>query len=258
MNESGDRKAGTTSSPPPAESAGETDVELEDFDDLARTHSNDTEAPKFDPHDRYSEARQSDMTLIMDRARRQTGPRISELPGRVGELPPPQLPPFKLPTTEAPPAVSIADQSDQMPPMPKRFPTPMADQLATTQPGIELGRPVFAVVAIAVIFAAAAFFIKGRPEAIGVGIGGLTATLNLWAFTRIGSAMFEGQRSGGAWGLMAMIKLFVLFGAVFWVLKKDFADPLSFLVGYLSLPVGIVASQLLGLRPDFGNGEGSI
>lgn len=255
MNDSGDRKAGTTGSPPPAEPAGETDVEFEDFDDLARTHSQDTGAPKFDPRDRYSEARQSDMTLIMDRARRQTGPRISELPGRVGELPPPQLPPFKLPTSEPPPAVSIADQSERMS---KRFPTPMADQLATTQPGIELGRPVFAVVAIAVIFAGAAFFIKGLPVAIGVGIGGITATLNLWAFTRIGSAMFSAQRSNGAWGLMAMLKLFVLFGAVFWVLQKDFADPLSFLVGYLSLPVGIVASQLLGLRPDFGNGEGSI
>jgi hypothetical protein len=247
MNESGDRK-GTTGSPPPAESVEETDVDLEDFSDLARTHSNDTEAPKFDPRDRHSEARQSDMTLIMNRARQQTGPRI-------GELPPPQLPPFKLPTTDAPPTVAIADQSKFMP---KRNPTPMAEQLATTQPGIELGRPVFAVVAIAVISAIAAYFIRGQATAIGVGIGGLTATLNLWAFTRIGSAMFAGRKSGGAWSMMAVLKLFVLFGAVFWVLKKDWADPLSFLMGYLSLPVGIVASQLLGLRPDFGNGEGSI
>ena len=247
MNESGDRKAGTTGAPPPAEPAGETDVDL-DFDDLARTHSNDTEAPRFDPRDRHSEARQSDMTLILDRARRQTGPRI-------GELPPPQLPPFKLPTSEPPPAVSIAAPSARTP---QRYPTPMAEQLTTTQTGIELGRPVFAVVAIAVIFAAGAYFIKGTPIAIGVGIGGITATLNLWAFTRIGSAMFTGQSGRGTWGLMAVLKLFVLFGAVFWVLKKDWADPLSFWVGYLSLPVGIVASQLLGLRPDFGNGEGSI
>jgi hypothetical protein len=247
MNESGDRK-GTTGSPPKAEPADETDVDLEDFSDLARTHSNDTEAAKFDPRDRYSEARQSDMTLIMDRARRQTGPRI-------GELPPPQLPPFKLPTTEAPPTVAIADQSEFMP---KRNPTPMADQLVTTQPGIELGRPVFAVVAIGIVSAVAAYFLRGQATAIGVGIGGLTATLNLWAFTRIGAAMFAGHRSAGAWSVMAVLKLFVLFGAVFWVLKKDWADPLSFLIGYLSLPVGIVASQLLGLRPDFGNGEGSI
>jgi hypothetical protein len=35
------------------------------------------------------------------------------------------------------------------------------------------------------------------------------------------------------------------------VLKMDVADPISFLIGYLALPVGIVASQLLGLQPDY-------
>jgi hypothetical protein len=49
-----------------------------------------------------------------------------------------------------------------------------------------------------------------------------------------------------------------LFGGVFFILKKELADPLSFLIGYLALPIGIVASQFLGLRADFGNGEDSI
>jgi hypothetical protein len=248
MNESGDRKAGTTGSPPPADPADETEIDLTDFGDLARTQANEAEAPVFDAGDRHSEARQSDMTLIMNRAR-QTGPRI-------GNLPPPQLPPFKLPTTDAPPAVSIADQSSV--PGFRRHPTPMANELTTTRPGIELGRPVFAVVAIAILLTVGAYFISGRATAIGVGIGGLTASLNLWAFTRIGTAMFSGQSRHGAWSFMAMVKLLFLFGAVFWVLKNDLAEPLSFLVGYLALPIGIVASQFLGLRADFGNGEGSI
>jgi hypothetical protein len=136
--------------------------------------------------------------------------------------------------------------------------TPMAEQLSQTRPGIELGRPLFAVLAIGVIAAVGAFFIYGRPVALGVGIGAITATLNLWAFTRIGSAMFATQRRPAAWALLAVLKLGLLFGGVFWVLKNEWADPLSFLVGYLSLPIGIVASQLLGLRADFGNGEGSI
>ena len=248
MSESGDRKAGTKGPPPPTDRS--IDAEPEDYSDLARTHANDVEAPKFDVNARDSQARQSDMTLILNRARQQTGPRI-------GELPPPQLPPFKLPTTEAPPAVSIADQSEVLPER-QHHPTPMAANLATTQPGIELGRPVFAVVAIGILLAGGAFFIGGRPTAIGVGIGGLTASLNLWAFTRIGSAMISGQSRPGSWGLMAMLKLLLLFGAVFFILKKDWADPLSFLIGYLALPIGIVASQFLGLRADFGNGEGSI
>ena len=247
MSESGDRKAGTKS-PPPQTDRG-SDAEPEDYSDLARTHANDVEAPTFDANARESEARQSDMTLIMNRARQQTGPRI-------GELPPPQLPPFKLPTTEAPPAVSILDQSDVI--APRRHPTPMAANLATTRPGIELGRPVFAVLAIGVLLAGGAFLITGRPTAIGVGIGGLTAALNLWAFTRMGTAMISGHSRPGSWGFMAMVKLLLLFGGVFIILKKEWADPLSFLIGYLALPIGIVASQFLGLRADFGNGEGSI
>jgi ATP synthase I chain len=243
MSESGDRKAGTTGAPPQADAAGE-EIDVEDYSDLARTHARDTEAPQF-----ASTAHQSDMTLIMNRAR-QTGPRI-------GELPPPQLPPFKLPTTEAPPAVAIADQSALVA---KRYSQSSArsKELANTRPGIELGRPLFAVVAIGVLLAGGAWFINGRQTGLGVGVGALIAALNLWAFTRIGTAMFSAQSRGGGWGLLAMIKLLVLFGAVFGILKKDLADPISFLVGYLALPIGIVASQFLGLRADFGNGEGSI
>jgi len=241
MSESGDRKVGTTGPPPQPDSAGASDAK--DYSDLARTQAREGERPRFatGPH-------QSDMTLIMNRAR-QTGPRI-------GHLPAPQLPPFKRPTTEPPPAVAIADQSDLV----ARYsqPPPMSSELTTTRPGIELGRPLFAVVAIGVLLAGGAWLINGRATGIGVGIGALIATLNLWAFTRIGTAMFSALSRPGRWGAFAMVKLLVLFGAVFGILKSDLADPLSFLVGYLSLPIGIVASQFLGLRADFGNGEGSI
>jgi hypothetical protein len=224
-------------------------LDSEDFSDLARTQANESEASQFDSTARDSEARQSDMTLIMNRAR-QTGPRI-------GHLPPPQLPPFKLPTTEAPPAVAIADQSDLLP---KRYSqsSPRSSALTTTRPGIELGRPLFAVVAIGILLAGGAWLLNGRPTGIGVGVGALIAALNLWAFTRIGTAMFSGQSRRSGWGLIALFKLLFLFGAVFGILKRDLADPVSFLIGYLALPIGIVASQFLGLRADFGNGEGSI
>jgi hypothetical protein len=243
MTESGDRKAGARGSHPDLEPTA--DVDVEDYTDLARTQAREGEAPRF-----ASNEHQSDMTLIMNRAR-QTGPRI-------GHLPAPQLPPFKRPTTEAPPAVAIADQSELVA---KRYSqsSPRSTELTETRPGIELGRPLFAVVAIGVLLAFGAWLINGRQTAIGVGIGALVATLNLWAFTRIGKAMVSGQsRRGAGWALVAVLKLLVLFGAVFGILKRDLADPVSFLIGYLALPIGIVASQFLGLRADFGNGEGSI
>jgi hypothetical protein len=244
MSENGDRKAGTTGAPPQADPAAEdVPMDVEDYSDLARTQANEGEAPKF-----ASNMHESDMTLIMNRAR-QTGPRI-------GHLPAPQLPPFKRPTTEAPPAVAIADQSELIA---KRYSQsfPKSSELTTTRPGIELGRPLFAVLAIGILLAGGAWLLKGHQIGIGVGIGALIASLNLWAFTRIGAAMFSGQRRQGGWALVAVLKLLVLFGAVFGILKRDLADPMSFLIGYLALPIGIVASQFLGLRADFGNGEGS-
>ena len=214
MSESGDRKAGRKGSPPPPLPAVE--VEVEDYSDLARTQANEGEAAKYASH-----GHQSDMTLIMNRAR-QTGP-------RVGHLPPAQLPPFKLPTTEPPPAVAIADQSDLLARYAKS--SPKSSELTNTRPGIELGRPLFAVVAIAILLGGGGYLIAGRATGVGIGVGGLMASLNLWAFTRIGAAMFSGGRRRAAWGLVALLKLFVLFGAVFWILKQDLADPLSFLIG---------------------------
>jgi hypothetical protein len=134
----------------------------------------------------------------------------------------------------------------------------VSSELTDTRPGIELGRPLFAVVAIAILLGVGAWLIRGRQTGIGAGIGGLTAVLNLWAFTRIGRAMLSSPFRRGSWGFLAVLKLLLLFGGVFVILKKDLADPLSFLIGYLALPIGIVASQFLGLRADLGNGEGSI
>jgi len=127
--------------------------------------------------------------------------------------------------------------------------TPAA--LAGTHAGIELGRPVFAVGIIGVLAAIGAWFFVGSSAAIGVAVGASTATLNLWAFTRIGTAFLSRRGVRASWGLLAGFKLLALFGTVALVLRTGTADPVSFLIGYLALPVGIVASQLLGLQPDF-------
>jgi hypothetical protein len=128
---------------------------------------------------------------------------------------------------------------------------PRRTPLASTRAGIELGRPVFAVAAIGLIVALGAFLLAGTQAGIGVAVGASTATLNLWAFTRLGSAFVSRNGVRASWGVLAGLKLIGLFAAVSVILKMDVADPISFIVGYLALPVGIVASQLLGLQPDF-------
>jgi ATP synthase I chain len=132
-----------------------------------------------------------------------------------------------------------------------RTPAPAGNPHDATRAGIELGRPVFAVAAIGALAALGALFLAGTQAAAGVAIGATTATLNLWGFTRIGTAFFSRRGMRASWGVLAGLKLIALFGIVGVMLKMEIADPVSFLVGYVALPVGIVASQLLGLQPDF-------
>jgi hypothetical protein len=120
-----------------------------------------------------------------------------------------------------------------------------------TRTGIELGRPVYAVAVIGVMSSFGALLFAGTAAAVGVAVGASVATLNLWAFTRIGTVFLSRRGLRTSWGLLAIFKLVGLFAAVGLVLKMEVADPISFLIGYLALPVGIVASQLLGLQADY-------
>jgi hypothetical protein len=132
-----------------------------------------------------------------------------------------------------------------------RGPRGTPPSFGATRAGIELGRPVFAVAAIGIVAALGALALGGVQVAIGVAVGASTATLNLWAFTRLGTAFLSRRGLHASWGALAGIKLIGLFGAVSVLLKMEVADPISFVVGYLALPIGIVMSQLLGLQPDF-------
>ena len=136
-------------------------------------------------------------------------------------------------------------------PMSPGTPRPARHGHDATHAGIELGRPVFAVAAIGALAALGAWSFAGAHAAGGVVIGATTATVNLWSFTRVGTAFFSRRGMRTSWGVLAGLKLIALFGIVGVMLEMQIADPVAFLVGYVALPVGIVASQLLGLQPDF-------
>jgi hypothetical protein len=172
-------------------------------------------------------------------------------------LPPPRLPPLREPPPPLLEPEVHGETSGTMAVLAGRFrttphgPRGTPPVIASTRAGIELGRPVFAVAAIGIMVALGALIVAGVQAGIGVAVGASTATLNLWAFTRLGTAFLSRRGVRASWGILAGLKLIALFGAVSVILKMDIADPVSFLIGYLALPVGIVASQLLGLQPDF-------
>jgi hypothetical protein len=60
----------------------------------------------------------------------------------------------------------------------------------------------------------------------------------------------EGRRGGAAWGLFAVLKMLVLFGAMWILLTRKLVDPMGLVAGYGVLPLGIAISSLWSsLRP---------
>ena len=125
---------------------------------------------------------------------------------------------------------------------------------------------------IGLIFTVAAFAIGGGRTAFSVAAGAVIAVANLVFLRAIIRAVIqapeepekkegeeagpapdheeEGRRGGAAWGIFAILKIFLLFGGIYVLLTKGLVDPIPLVIGYGVLPLGIVASTAVGsLRP---------
>jgi hypothetical protein len=111
-----------------------------------------------------------------------------------------------------------------------------------------LASALWAVVLVGIIATVAAAVIGGPRAALGVGLGASLAVANLWAVNRIARAFF-GRAPRLPWGLVALAKFSLLFGAVVLLVRLGVADVLSLVIGYGALPFGIAASQLSGTSP---------
>jgi hypothetical protein len=129
---------------------------------------------------------------------------------------------------------------------------------------------------IGVALALGALALHGQRAAVSVGVGAVLGVANLLAMRAIVRAIVpvpgdvgppgtgagtqeedggesqpakpapdhrgDGKRGGAAWGVFAVLKMFLLFGGIFVLLTKGLVDPMPLVVGYGVLPLGIVAS----------------
>ncbi len=146
----------------------------------------------------------------------------------------------------------------------------------------DTGRAATAAAILGVIFTLGAFSLSGGRAAIAVTVGAAIAVANLLTMREIiralirtpeedvhsvkegkGAATAEstesttgepekptsdhvgaGRRGGVAWGVFAVLKIFILFGGVWILLTRGLVDPMPLVVGYGVLPLGIAASSL--------------
>jgi hypothetical protein len=90
----------------------------------------------------------------------------------------------------------------------------------------------------------------GEVAAVSVAMGALTALSNLYVLTRIVAlvaAPYEDAKTNGAfvWGVIALGKILVLFGGLWFLMTRHMVDPIPLVVGYGSLPIGIAIGAVV-------------
>ena len=116
--------------------------------------------------------------------------------------------------------------------------------METTEPERDdgLGRSLTAVAVVSVALTLLAPFAFGKATMLGVAIGGALAFTNLYAITLIVRGFMRG--AGLPWGAFGAFKFAALLFLVWIVLKNGWADVMPLVLGYASLPLGIVIGQL--------------
>ncbi len=99
--------------------------------------------------------------------------------------------------------------------------------------------------------------LMGVRTGMGVMVGGVIATINLWVFMHIVRGVLGGGRHGRLWVLAAILKLGGLLGGAWLLMRTGFCSGGQLAIGYCALPLGIVVGSLVAPRPpDERNGAG--
>jgi hypothetical protein len=138
----------------------------------------------------------------------------------------------------------------------------------------DIATSVKAAAVLGAVFTLVAFATHDGKTAFSVAVGAAIAVANLLTMRAIVRALVRapegedeasetdgdaaekkdhraaGKRGGAAWGIFAVLKIFVLFGGIWILLSKGLVVPIPLVVGYGVLPLGIAAAGLWNsLRP---------
>jgi len=118
------------------------------------------------------------------------------------------------------------------------------------------GRTWTAIAAVAVfgaMFAIGGGIGWGGRVAVSIAVGAAVAVANLYGLARILGALVGGRATGqtasGIWGVLALAKVFLLFGGVWLLMTANLVDPLPLVVGWGALPIGIALGSILSDHP---------
>ena len=113
-------------------------------------------------------------------------------------------------------------------------------------------RSIIAVSIVGLVGALAAFWLGGMASARSVAIGAAIGVANLWLLAQMVRGFLTRKGVVAPWGIVAVLKFVLLFGAMYVLVKSRLVDILPCAIGFGALPVGIVFAELFGGRRDLG------
>jgi hypothetical protein len=101
--------------------------------------------------------------------------------------------------------------------------------------------------ACGVALAVGALLFSGPKAAISTSIGVIVAELNLWALARTVSALLSNPQPA-VWIWIGPLKMLALFAVVGLLMRYAVPSPLSMVIGFGALPMGIAIVPLMSDR----------
>lgn len=105
------------------------------------------------------------------------------------------------------------------------------------------------VAATGAVFTVVSIAVANFRFGLGVLAGGIIAVVNLIVLARIVQAFLGKKGNTAPWAIIAVLKLVLLLGGVWLILKSEVVSGLALVIGYMSLPTGAVIASLFGPKP---------
>jgi hypothetical protein len=102
---------------------------------------------------------------------------------------------------------------------------------------------MWCIALLAPLLSICGFLLFGAQGLVASAAGGLIALANLWAVARIVRGLVEESRLRSRWSLLAVLKMTLLIGAVFALVRLGLPI-LAVAIGYAAMPIGILIGQL--------------
>ena len=113
---------------------------------------------------------------------------------------------------------------------------------------------IWSVAIVGALLSLAAPTLLGDGSRLSVALGVLLAIGNLWAISRTVRGFLHPAGARSPWITLAMLKFAVMFLGVLFLVRGGYAKLLPLVIGYASMPVGIVVAQLKSATAPSGKG----